>query len=660
MDEKQLQAVPTQPEESALPEDAQDAMKRAQPASPSADGPDAPEAPAGSDEVSSEATEAEENAEPSDSGDAPAPPQPESQADGIAPADDETSPNATEAVYIDEPVAINVAEELAGDREPDEAGGAASTEPAQALDSELEDVSTEPVEARYVDEPISINVAEELAEQGAATGADASAAAESQSEPAAPSEAVPHPGDDAEKQQEDEESAEETSEAPATDEPADPAAEESSSEPAADSLTDEPLSINVAEEMANEEPASNAGESAAVEATDENSEASDAEIKEPAPDPEVPFEEPEEEAPAPPVDDPSDEPASDEPVPVDDPVNDEPVSINVAEEMAEESAPADSTGDADANSEPTDEGVEAETNGTDLLAGTLDSAAEAGALLGVTESMGADELLGQQEQPIDAIEARQKQLKAVLEAIVYVLNDPMPAAQIAQALNEPLADIEPILRLLVEETAQADRGVFIREVAGGYQMATKPEHHDVIRQFVKNLKQPLKLSQAALETLAVIAYKQPITLPEILEIRGVQGGGVLKTLLDRKLVTTAGRKNVIGKPMLYKTTKEFLTQFGLRDTAELPSLKEFEEIRRQSMADDEIVAEETEMPEAMREAEAAERAALQESEAQAAGEASSESDQEESPAAEAQATEAAERPEETPAEGSEETEPNHG
>jgi segregation and condensation protein B len=145
----------------------------------------------------------------------------------------------------------------------------------------------------------------------------------------------------------------------------------------------------------------------------------------------------------------------------------------------------------------------------------------------------------------------------------------------------------------VEETSRADRGIFIREVAGGYQLATKPEHHEVLRQFVRNLKQPLKLSQAALETLAVIAYKQPITLPEILEIRGVQGGGVLKTLIDRKLVTTAGRKAVIGKPMMYKTTKEFLTQFGLKDVNELPSLKEFEEIRRQSMADDELTPAET-------------------------------------------------------------------
>src|SRR5215469_3312554 len=111
-------------------------------------------------------------------------------------------------------------------------------------------------------------------------------------------------------------------------------------------------------------------------------------------------------------------------------------------------------------------------------------------------------------------------------------------------------------------------------------MATKPEHHDAVRTFVKRLKPPLKISLRALETLAVIAYKQPVTAPEIMEIRGVQGAGVLKTLLDRKLIAGAGRKNVIGKPILYKTTKEFLIQFGLKDLSELPSLKEFEEIRR--------------------------------------------------------------------------------
>lgn len=212
------------------------------------------------------------------------------------------------------------------------------------------------------------------------------------------------------------------------------------------------------------------------------------------------------------------------------------------------------------------------------------------------DAVAAEDLLGATEQPADADDARRTELKAVLEAIVYVLNEPMPAEQIAQALGREKDEVEAMLRELAEDTARPSRGLFIREVAGGYQMATKPEHHEVLRQFVRNLKQPLKLSQAALETLAVIAYKQPITLPEILEIRGVQGGGVLKTLLDRKLVTTAGRKQVIGKPILYKTTKEFLTQFGLKDLAELPSLKEFEEIRRQSMADDEVESTQQELP----------------------------------------------------------------
>lgn len=214
--------------------------------------------------------------------------------------------------------------------------------------------------------------------------------------------------------------------------------------------------------------------------------------------------------------------------------------------------------------------------------------AEAPAAAPEAEALTAEELLGAAEQPADSAGAERARLKAVLEAIVYVLNEPMPAAQIAQALGSPLEEVEPLLRELAADSSRPDRGIFIREVAGGYQMATKPEHHEVIRNFVRNLKQPLKLSQAALETLAVIAYKQPITMPEILEIRGVQGAGVIKTLIDRKLVTTAGRKNVVGRPILYKTTREFLTQFGLKDLSELPSLKEFEEIRRQSMADEEF------------------------------------------------------------------------
>jgi segregation and condensation protein B len=122
-------------------------------------------------------------------------------------------------------------------------------------------------------------------------------------------------------------------------------------------------------------------------------------------------------------------------------------------------------------------------------------------------------------------------------------------------------------------------------------MSTKPEHHEAIRTFVKNLKPPLKLSLPALETLALIAYKQPITAPEVMEVRGVHGAGVLKTLIDRKLVATAGRKAVLGKPILYKTTKEFLVQFGLKDLSELPTLKEFEELGRLSVVDEESLAE---------------------------------------------------------------------
>jgi segregation and condensation protein B len=174
---------------------------------------------------------------------------------------------------------------------------------------------------------------------------------------------------------------------------------------------------------------------------------------------------------------------------------------------------------------------------------------------------------------------------AILEAIVYVTDEPLTVVQMAGAMGEPVESIKALLNKLVAEYERPEHGLAVREVAGGYKMATKPEHHEAVRVFVKNLNPPLKLSLAALETLAVIAYKQPLTAPEIMEIRGVQGAGVLKTLIDRKLITTAGRKNVVGKPILYKTTKEFLVQFGLKDLNELPSLKEFEELRRLAFQD---------------------------------------------------------------------------
>ena len=195
-----------------------------------------------------------------------------------------------------------------------------------------------------------------------------------------------------------------------------------------------------------------------------------------------------------------------------------------------------------------------------------------------------DELV---EESPTAISMEDAQLQAVLEAMVYVAEEPLTIAQMASVLQQPADRVRAALEQLVAEFEKPEHGLAIREVAGGFQMATKPEHHEAVRNFVKSLKSPLKLSLPALETLAVIAYKQPVTTPEIMEIRGVQGAGVIKTLLDRKLIATAGRKDVIGKPMQYKTTKEFLVQFGLKDLNELPSLKEFEEIRRMALTDGE-------------------------------------------------------------------------
>jgi segregation and condensation protein B len=144
--------------------------------------------------------------------------------------------------------------------------------------------------------------------------------------------------------------------------------------------------------------------------------------------------------------------------------------------------------------------------------------------------------------------------------------------------REVRKQLKAVVDSLIEEYAHSDRGMEISEVAGGYRIATKPEYHDAVRFFVKSLKPAMKLSLQALETLAVIAYKQPVTAPEISEIRGVDTGGVLGSLVSRKLITTAGRKHVIGRPILYKTTREFLLRFGLRDLAELPSIEEFEKL----------------------------------------------------------------------------------
>ena len=197
-------------------------------------------------------------------------------------------------------------------------------------------------------------------------------------------------------------------------------------------------------------------------------------------------------------------------------------------------------------------------------------------------------------------------LKAQLEAIIYAAETPIALDQITPLVKESIlaetpgiedAEIKSRIRATLEELttdySAASHGIEIRQVAGGYRMSTKPEQHDVVRAFAKSLKPPIRLSLPALETLAVIAYKQPVTVPEISEIRGVDSGGVIATLLDRKLVTTAGRKAVIGRPILYKTSKEFLLRFGLKDVNELPSMEEFEKLLAQSFQSDLLSGEGT-------------------------------------------------------------------
>src|ERR1700745_3607982 len=194
-------------------------------------------------------------------------------------------------------------------------------------------------------------------------------------------------------------------------------------------------------------------------------------------------------------------------------------------------------------------------------------------------------------------------VKPKLEAIIYAAETPITLDQIAQLVRDSLladgavddAEVRSRVRAaldeLVTDYSVPDHGIEIRQVAGGYRMSTKPEQHDVVRAFAKSLKPPIRLSLPALETLAVIAYKQPVTVPEISEIRGVDSGGVIATLLDRKLITTAGRKAVIGRPILYKTSKEFLLRFGLKDVHELPSMEEFEKLLADSFQSDLIPGE---------------------------------------------------------------------
>ncbi len=181
-------------------------------------------------------------------------------------------------------------------------------------------------------------------------------------------------------------------------------------------------------------------------------------------------------------------------------------------------------------------------------------------------------------------------IQAALEAIIYAADEPATLEQIARALGVEKTEARAALDLLVAAYQTDDRGIEVRKVAHGWKFYTKAQHHDAVRKFIKSLQPPLRLTMPALETLAVIAYKQPATVPEINEIRGVNVGGVIKTLLEKHLITTAGRKPVIGRPILYRTSRQFLMRFGLSDLEELPSLKEFEQLAQAALGSDEGIA----------------------------------------------------------------------
>ncbi|MDQ1611029.1 MAG: segregation and condensation protein [Pyrinomonadaceae bacterium] len=169
------------------------------------------------------------------------------------------------------------------------------------------------------------------------------------------------------------------------------------------------------------------------------------------------------------------------------------------------------------------------------------------------------------------------ELISIIESLIFVSEEPLPSKTLAEVLKEDRGWVEVAVEELAKEFNERNGGLMLREVAGGWQFATRPENHEHVRAFLKS-RPSAKLSLAALETLAVIAYKQPITVPEILEIRGVQSSSAIKTLLDKRLIISKGRKETVGRPMMYGTSKEFLLQFGLRDLSELPNVEDFEDL----------------------------------------------------------------------------------
>lgn len=169
------------------------------------------------------------------------------------------------------------------------------------------------------------------------------------------------------------------------------------------------------------------------------------------------------------------------------------------------------------------------------------------------------------------------ELVAIVEALIFVADEPLTLKVLTEVLEEDRENVEVAVEALRNEYDARESGLQIREIAGGWQIATRTELHEDVRKFLKT-RPSAKLSLASLETLAVVAYKQPVTVPEILEIRGVQSASAIKTLLEKRLIVTKGHKETVGRPMQYGTSKDFLIQFGLKDLTELPSIEDFEDL----------------------------------------------------------------------------------
>ncbi|MCG3161476.1 MAG: Segregation and condensation protein B [Acidobacteria bacterium] len=243
---------------------------------------------------------------------------------------------------------------------------------------------------------------------------------------------------------------------------------------------------------------------------------------------------------------------------------------SLAEILAEDELIEDeflSTGDEDAASERIRIIASDETVSEAVIERSSELASES--LNGTfVEASGEDE---------DEIRATREELKPVIESLLFVADEPLPFKQLCKVLGDvPEEDVKAALDELVADYESRGSGLEVREIAGGWRISTRPQHHEFIRKYLKS-RPSARLSLPALETLAVIAYKQPITIPEILDIRGVTSSSAIKTLLEKRLIVTKGRKETVGRPMMYGTSKEFMIQFGLKDLTELPSIEDFED-----------------------------------------------------------------------------------